>query len=101
MACAVYQPLFEKFRTRNHAELELCPKPVARKQVVVRARATDFYNTIQHRWATRLINCSLFEPTPVENDRRDRSARLTERLINLRQESERRLFGNPSNSMVA
>jgi len=102
MACAGYQPLFEKFRTRTHGELELCGKAASADRIVVRARATDFFTGIEHRWAASLLACSLFEPTPVEVDRRDRSARLTERLINLRLESERRLSaGMPIKSLVA
>jgi len=78
MACAaLVQPLFEGSAARGATASDLSVKT---------AGFSGFYSKVQHRWAARLVSGSLFEPTQLELDRRDRAERLLCRLHTLRSE---------------
>ncbi len=85
----------EQDLARESGGAELGGEPVCTEQLAA-ARLGGYYDRIQERWATHLLTDSLFEPTPLELDRRARTEYLVEVLAKLRSESERRRARAPS-----
>jgi hypothetical protein len=74
MACAIVQPILEEPAESGAFESGLGVKT---------AGFSRFYTKLQHRWATRVVAGTLFEPTQLEIDRRERAERLAGRLLSL------------------
>ena len=89
MACAVIQPAISELDSKETRDSGL---------EVKKAGLSRYYSRLQHQWASRLVSGSLFEPTQLEIDRRDRADRLIDRLSALKRERNYFRISAPSAS---